>query len=79
MLEEMRDPGNPGGLVGRAGTDVGHVRDDRCALVGDDHQRQAVRKLELAGAHAGSGGRGQAHLCGQHEGEAKGRDGEAFA
>ena len=44
MLEEMRDAGLAGGLVGRADLVPDHMGHDRRAVVGDHHDLHAVRR-----------------------------------
>ena len=50
MLEKMRDAGHARRLVGGADPVPDHVRDDGCAMVGNDHDLHAVLELELGGA-----------------------------
>jgi hypothetical protein len=50
MLEEMGEPRLAGNVVGAADAIPHHVRDDRCAAIGDDDDLHAVGQRELAGA-----------------------------
>ena len=53
MFEEMREPGLAGGLVGGADLVPDHVGDDRRAVVGNDHDFEAVGEREMRDRRAG--------------------------
>ena len=47
VLEEMREAREPGRIVHRADLEPQHLRDDRRAVIGDDHDLHAVGQREL--------------------------------
>ena len=57
MFEEMGEPRLARGLVGRADLVPEHVGDDRRAVIGNDHDLEAVREREMGDLWA-AGGRG---------------------
>ena len=60
MLEEMREAGFAGRLVGRADLVPDHLRDHGRAVVGDHHDLQAVAEREAGGRLRGDRGLGEA-------------------
>ena len=82
MLEEMRDAGLAGRLVGRADLVPDHVGHDRRAVIGDDDDLHAVAERELhgvrrhprnlgGGGRSGAGGLGEGGNCGHQNSKGK--------